>query len=98
MDAKKLVNEQLEALAVEKAKLVADIKETKNEEIAEVRRIAAEQAEAAYIEEISKNVDAQYKIAENHLLAILEQCEKEAAMAAPTEAEMYSEEEQPESI
>lgn len=98
MDAKKLVNEQLEALAVEKAKLVADIKETKNEEIAEVRRIAAEQAEAAYIEEISKNVDAQYKIAENHLLAILEQCEKEAGMAASTEAEAYSEEEQPESI
>ena len=77
MDARFLVKEQLEILAKEKEKLVAEIKESDKEVIEQLRLEAANQAESLYLAEAAKKVDEKFKLAEDHLKALLESLPKE---------------------
>lgn len=77
MDARTLVVEQLEILAQEKEKLVAEIRESDKEVIEQLRLEAADQAEALYLAEAAKKVDEKFKLAEDHLKALLDSLPEE---------------------
>lgn len=77
MDARFLVKEQLDILSQEKEKLVAEIRESDKEVIEQLRLEAADQAEALYLAEAAKKVDEKFKLAEDHLKALLDSLPEE---------------------
>lgn len=79
MDARSLVVEQLAILNAEKEKLVAEIRESDREVIDALRLEAANQAEELYLAEAAKKVDEKFKLAEDHLRALLENLPEEVA-------------------
>lgn len=79
MDARFLVKEQLDILSQEKEKLVAEIRESDKEVIEQLRLEAADQAEELYLAEAAKKVDEKFKLAEDHLKALLENLPEEVA-------------------
>lgn len=95
MDARTLVVEQLEILAQEKEKLVAEIKESDKEVIDQLRLEAANQAEALYLKEAAKKVDEKFKLAEDHLKALLENLPEETPVVSKETLVVENTEENP---
>lgn len=82
MDARSLVVEQLAILNAEKEKLVAEIRESDREVIDGLRLEAANRAEELYLAEAAKKVDEKFKLAEDHLKALLENLPEEVTPVA----------------
>ena len=72
MNAKQLVLAQLDALNKEKQEIVNKVIEAEKENIEILKAKAAEEAEALYRKEVETKVADQYRIAENHLVKLLE--------------------------
>lgn len=77
MSARELVLEQLESLKKEKDNLVDQVLAAEAEAIEELKRKAAEQAEAEYREEVEVKVAHQFRIAEEHLNKLLSELPEE---------------------
>ena len=72
-----LILEQKRLLEAEKAEALRVLMEAEEENIADVRIKAADEAERLYTENLKAKVDAQFKIAEDHINAILEKIKPE---------------------
>ena len=66
-----LILEQKRLLEAEKAEALRVLMEAEETNIADVRIKAADEAERLYTESLKAKVDAQFKIAEDHINAIL---------------------------
>lgn len=72
MNARELISAQLNKLFEEKKSLVNQILENEQENIAEIRQTAADEAEAQYKLKVEVQVANQFRIAEQHLNSLLE--------------------------
>ena len=87
MDAKSLVNEELQKLETEKSNVVAEILTKEHEKIEVLKVEAARKAEEEFIESVKLKVDDTYKVAEDHLNSILAQLSEEVVTEETTTEE-----------
>ena len=66
-----LILQQKQLLEAEKAEALRQLLETEEPNIVDIRNKAADEAERLYTESLKAKVDAQFKIAEDHINAIL---------------------------